>query len=67
MLLGVRGQSPKDIEALIDCIVRMSWLALEQGHLIEELDVNPLSVMQQGMGVQIIDALVIPIKNQNLI
>ena len=60
LLEGARGRPAGDIDALVDCIVRMSWLAVDLQDLIAELDINPLCVLPQGRGVRIVDALVIP-------
>lgn len=59
ILEGVRGQPPADVEALVDCIVRLSWLAHDHGATIQELDVNPLTVLGKGKGVKVVDALLI--------
>jgi acetyl-CoA synthetase (ADP-forming) len=49
--------APSDIEALVDCIVRLSWLAHEHGATIRELDVNPLTVLAKG--AKVVDALLV--------
>ena len=59
ILEGVRGMAPADIEALVDCIVRLSWLAHDHGATIRELDVNPLTVLGKGQGVKVVDALLV--------
>ncbi len=42
LLAGVRGQSPADIEALVDTVLALSTLAFELGENLAELDINPL-------------------------
>jgi len=59
LLTGVRGEKPKDIDALVDAIVRLSWLGADFAGQIAELDVNPLRVCEAGKGIRIVDALVV--------
>lgn len=54
LLEGVRGEKPYDIEAIIECIQRLSQLAIEQ-EKIEELDINPLIVCEKGKGAVVVD------------
>lgn len=60
LLEGLRGAPPRDIGALADLIVRISRLALELGSDLAELDINPLMLLERGMGARVVDALVIP-------
>ena len=60
LLQGVRGQTPADIDALVDCIERVSWLAADCSDNIAEIDINPLMVSSLGQGARVVDALVIP-------
>jgi acyl-CoA synthetase (NDP forming) len=57
LLAGARGRDPSDVEALAECMERVSWLAVDLQDRIAELDINPLRVLPKG--VRIVDALVV--------
>lgn len=57
LLKGARGKQGLDIEALADCLVRVSWLAVDLRDRIVELDINPLRVLPKG--ARVVDALVV--------
>ncbi len=57
ILRGARGKQALDIEALADCIARLSWLAVDLQDRIAELDINPLRVLPKG--ARVVDALIV--------
>lgn len=59
VLEGVRGQPPRDLESLTEILMGLSRLALEYADDIEELDINPLIVYEEGQGAVAADALII--------
>lgn len=54
LLEGVRGEAPRDVEALSEVLQRFSQLVLDQDG-IEEVDVNPLIALERGQGCQAVD------------
>jgi acetyltransferase len=48
LLKGYRGSQPKDIEQLIQALIRLSYLAADYPE-IAELDINPLLVTPEGV------------------
>lgn len=49
LLQGVRGERPADIEAVVDALLRLSYLVTEYPEILE-LDINPLVVYEAGRG-----------------
>jgi acetate---CoA ligase (ADP-forming) len=58
LLTGLRGTPPADREALIDALIRVSWLA-QTCPQISELDINPLIVLPQNQGIRAVDARIV--------
>lgn len=55
LLDGVRGEPSADVDAIAECIMRLSQLCIEQD-AIDELDINPLIVYPRGEGAFVADA-----------
>ena len=58
ILKGARGQNPRDIDSIVDALLRLGQLAVDFPE-IEELDINPLFVLDEGQGSVIGDARMI--------
>ena len=58
LLNGARGAAPKDVDALAAAIVAFSRFVLDQGSDLIEAEINPLVVLEPGLGVLALDALV---------
>ena len=56
ILTGIRGEKPKDIEAVKDILARISEIAIDNPE-IKEIDLNPVIVHEQG--ASIVDSRVI--------
>lgn len=55
LLKGFRGGVKADLDALRECLVRVSRLLYEHEE-IQQLDINPLVVRREGQGCQVVDA-----------
>ncbi|MCJ7472033.1 MAG: acetate--CoA ligase [Actinobacteria bacterium] len=49
LLKGTRGETPSDIESIVDVLLRMSQLVTDFPEIME-MDINPLFVMKRGEG-----------------
>jgi len=58
LLEGVRGEPPCDLEAIAECLCRLSQLVTDHPQ-IKELDINPLIVYPRGQGAVVADARII--------
>ncbi|MEN8227554.1 MAG: acetate--CoA ligase family protein [Bacteroidota bacterium] len=58
ILKGSRGRAPRDIDSVIDAMLRLGQMAADFPE-IEELDINPLFVLDEGKGSVIGDARMI--------
>jgi len=58
LLLGVRGEKRKDINGVVDTILKLGAL-IEECPSIADVEINPLVVYEQGKGVQAVDARIL--------
>ena len=54
ILRGYRNQAPSDLEALKDCLVKVSQLLVEHPE-VQNLDINPMLIFDEGQGCLIVD------------
>ncbi len=54
ILLGVRGEEKKDIDAIVDVIIKLNLL-LQKNREISDIEINPLLTYEEGEGVKAVD------------
>jgi acetyl coenzyme A synthetase (ADP forming)-like protein len=57
LLAGYRGSTPRDVKALEEIMLRLSEL-VEDLPEVDELDLNPVMVLEEGKGAVVVDARV---------
>ena len=55
VLEGVRGQPPRDIDALVKAMVGLSEIFAAQRNHLSDMEINPIMVRAQGGGVAAVD------------
>lgn len=55
---GYRGSKKADIDELVKVILNLANLARNKNLYINEVEINPLVVMEEGKGVKAVDALI---------
>ncbi len=58
LLAGTRGQQPADLDAIVECILRISQMVNEFPQIVE-LDINPLFAYDVGQGAMAVDARIV--------
>jgi acetyltransferase len=58
LLLGVRGEKRKDIEAVVDTILKLATL-VRRCRTVSDIELNPLVVYDHGQGVKALDVRVL--------
>jgi len=59
VLEGVRGQGPRDIDALVKAMVGLSDIFATHRNHLSDMEINPIMVRAQGGGVAEVDVWVI--------
>ncbi len=59
ILDGVRGEAPRDKDALVDVLCKFSVLIVDLADEIAETDANPVIVYEKGKGLKVVDARII--------
>lgn len=59
VLEGVRGQGPRDIDALVKAMVGLSDIFAAHRNHLTDMEINPLMVRAQGRGVAAVDVRLI--------
>jgi acetyltransferase len=57
ILQSFRGQAAADLNAIIDIALRFSQLCLDLRNDLDEIDINPLLVFENGKGAKVVDCL----------
>jgi len=47
---GTRGENPKDIDALVNVLLKASNLGMSCKDKLSEMDINPLITFEKGAG-----------------
>jgi acyl-CoA synthetase (NDP forming) len=55
ILQGYRGEAPRDVPKIKECLQRLSQLVVDYPEF-DEIDINPLLVYEQGKGALVLDA-----------
>jgi acetyl coenzyme A synthetase (ADP forming)-like protein len=63
LLLGVRGEKMKDVEGLVDIILKLGSI-IQKCKGISDIEVNPVVVYEQGEGAKAVDIRILLSKDQ---
>lgn len=58
LLLGVRGEKKKDINGIVDTIIKLGTI-IQKCETISDIEINPLVAYEQGEGVKALDVRII--------
>jgi acyl-CoA synthetase (NDP forming) len=63
LLLGVRGEKRKDIEGIVESIIKLGTI-IKTCELITDIEINPLVAYEQGKGVKALDVRILLLKGE---
>ena len=63
LLGGVRGQAPRDVQAIRECLSALAEFAWAERDSIAAIDLNPVMSLPRGRGCIVVDALIVPREN----
>jgi acetyltransferase len=66
ILLGARGEARKDIEAVIETLIKVGAI-VKQCKSISDIEVNPIMVYDSGAGVKAVDVRILLSKSQETV
>ncbi len=58
LLLGVRGEKKKDIDGIINTIIKLGTI-IKKCESISDIEINPLVAYEAGQGVKALDVRII--------
>jgi acetyltransferase len=65
ILKGTRGGLRRDIDAIVDLLLKVSRLTIDWEECISEIDLNPVIVFSDGKGAKAVDSLIIKVADSS--
>lgn len=66
LLLGVRGERRRDIQGIIDTIIKLGTI-IKRCEAISDIEINPLVAYEEGEGVKALDVRILLLKGKRLV
>ena len=63
LLLGVRGEKKKDIDGIMDIIIKLGTI-IKRCEAISDIEINPLVAYEEGEGVKALDVRILLIRGE---
>ena len=62
LLASVRSAPAADVGSVVACLEALADFAQQNADVLDEVDLNPIKVLERGAGCRIVDALIVPRK-----